>query len=77
MAELEPFELSQQELVDLDYGQKQDMLLIIAQKELELKAEFINVSGRYAEIKAELSALKHISQLIQSELKATQKGAGY
>jgi hypothetical protein len=50
------------------------MLLIIAQRELDLREEFVQVSGRYAEIKAELSALKHASQLIQSELKATQAG---
>jgi hypothetical protein len=58
----------------MDYGQKQNMLLIIAQRELDLREEFVQVSGRYAEIKAELSALKHASQLIQSELKATQAG---
>lgn len=72
MPELEPLKLSHQDLVDMDFGQKQDVLLIIAQRILDIKAEFIAVSGRYAEIKAELDALKQISSMLQSELKATQ-----
>lgn len=72
MAELEPLSLSPQEVVALDYGQKQDLLLMIAGRVLELKKEFVSISGRYAEIKAELDALKHVSSVIQSELKATQ-----
>ena len=72
MPELKPLDLSSQEMVALDYGQKQDVLLLITGRILELKNEFISVSGRYAEIKAELDALKHVSSVIQSELKATQ-----
>ena len=76
MAELEPLDLSPQEVVGLDYGQKQDLLLMIAGRILQLKKEFVQVSGRYAEIKAELDALKHVSSVIQSELKATQASGG-
>ena len=72
MAELTPLELSPQEVIALDIGQKQDLLLAIAGRIMQLKSEFIQVSGRYAEIKAELDALKHISSVLQSELKATQ-----
>jgi len=66
--------LTTHELISLDYGQKQDMLLIIGQKMLDLKTEYVKVSGRYAEIKAELDLLKHTKQVIQSDLKATQAG---
>ena len=70
MSELNPFDLTPQEVVALDYGGKQDMLLLIAGRILELKNEFVHVSGRYAEIKAELDALKHVSSVVQSALKA-------
>lgn len=64
--------LSPNELVALDYGKKQDLLLLIAGRLLELKTENIKVSGRYAEIKAEMDVLKHTASMIQSELKSTQ-----
>jgi hypothetical protein len=64
--------LSPQEMIAMDYGQKQDVLMLIAGRVLELKTEFVTISGRYAEIKAELDALKHVSSVIQSELKAEQ-----
>ena len=70
MSELNALNLSPHEVVALDYGAKQDLLLMIAGRVLELKQEFISVSGRYAEIKAELDVLKHVSSVIQSALKA-------
>jgi len=73
MNEFEPLSLTRQELIEMDYGQKQDMLLVIAQRVLDLKTEFVSVSGRYAEIKAELDALKHVASMLQSELRATQR----
>ena len=69
-----PLDLTPSEVVALDYGQKQDLLLIIGGRVLELKSEFVQVSGRYAEIKAELDALKHASSVVQSALKAEQGG---
>ena len=68
----DPLELTPADVVAMDYGQKQDLLLMIAGRILELKGEFVKVSGRYAEIKAEIDALKHVASMIQSELKATQ-----
>lgn len=65
-------DLSPQEVVSMDYGAKQDLLLLIGGRVLELKSEFVSVSGRYAEIKAELDALKHVSSVIQSAIKAEQ-----
>ena len=70
MSELKPLDLTPQEVVALDYGQKQDLLLMIAGRVLELKVELVPVSGRFAEIKAEMDALKHVSSIIQSALKA-------
>ena len=70
MSELNALNLSPVEVVALDYGAKRDLLLMIAGRVLELKQEFISVSGRYAEIKAELDALKHVSSVVQSALKA-------
>jgi len=72
MAELSPLDMTPAEVVALDYGQKQDLLLMIGGRVLELKSEFVQVSGRYAEIKAELDALKHASSVVQSALKAEQ-----
>ncbi len=72
----DPLDLSQTDLIALDYGQKQDMLLLIAQRMLDIKTELIRVAGRYAEIKAEIDMLKHAGQFIQSELKATQAAGG-
>ena len=71
-----PLDLSSTDLLALDYGQKQDMLLLIAQRMLDLKTDLIKVSGRYAEMKAEIDMLKHAGQFIQSELKATQVTGG-
>lgn len=68
--------LTAQELIALDYGQKQDYLLRIGQRMIDLKEEFIQVSGRYTEIKAELDLLKNIKQVLQSDLKATQASGG-
>jgi len=68
--------LTQSELVAMDYGQKQDYLLQIGQEMLDLKEEFVRVSGRYAEIKAHLDLLKNLKQVIQSDLKATQASGG-
>lgn len=67
-----PLALTPREVVALDYGQKQDLLLMIAGRILELKSELVAVSGRYAQIKAEVDALKHVASMIQSELKASQ-----
>jgi hypothetical protein len=67
-----PLDLTPSEVVAMDYGQKQDLLLMIGGRVLELKTEFVHVSGRYAEIKAELDALKHVSSVVQSALKAEQ-----
>ena len=70
MSELNALNLTPAEVVAMDYGQKQDLLMLIAGRVLELKTEFVSISGRYAEIKAELDALKHVSSVVQSALKA-------
>ena len=72
MPEMKPSDLSQTELLSLDYGQKQDTMLVIGQRMLDLRSEYVTISGRYAEIKAELDMLKHVKQILQSDLKATQ-----
>jgi len=64
---------SPEELIALDYGQKQDLLMMISGRILQLKTELIEVSSRYAALKTEIAALKDAGQFIQSELKATQK----
>ena len=70
MPDIKPLDMTPSEVVAMDYGQKQDLLMMIAGRTLELKSEFVKVSGRYAEIKAELDALKHVSSIVQSALKA-------
>jgi len=70
MRDKQPLDLTPSEVLAMDYGQKQDLLMMIAGRTLELKSEFVKVSGRYAEIRAELDALKHVSSVVQSALKA-------
>ncbi len=72
MHDKQPLDLTPSEVLAMDYGQKQDLLMMIAGRTLELKTEYVHVSGRYAEIKAELDALKHVSSVVQSALKAEQ-----
>ena len=62
--------LSDVDIVALDYSEKIEMLEKIAQMILSYQVEFAEVSGKYAVIKANLQVLKEVKSAIQSALKA-------
>ena len=72
----DPLALSPDEMLAMDYGQKQNLLLMIAGAILQRKTRLIEVSSEYQALKAELGALKDAGNFIQSEMKATQASGG-
>ncbi len=63
-------DLSQTEILSLDYDGKIKMLQQIAQEMLNFRMEYAKLSGREAEIRANLTVLKEVKSAIQSALKA-------
>lgn len=63
-------ELSDTSLVDLDYDGKVKLLESVACELLGLRLEFAQMSGRYAELRANLQVLKEIKSALQSAIKA-------
>lgn len=70
MPELDQQDLSQTEILSLDYEGKIALLEKIAQEMLSYKMEYAKISGREAEIRANLAVLKEVKSAIQSALKA-------
>lgn len=62
--------LSDVDILSLDYAGKITMLERVGQAILQFQLEFAQVSGRYAEIKANLEVLKQVKSAIQSALRA-------
>lgn len=58
------------DLLALDYDGKIKLLERVAAEILALKVEFAGVSGRYAEMRAELQVLKEVKSALQSALRA-------
>ena len=58
------------DVIALDYDMKIKLLERIAQEILNKRIEFARISGRYAELKAEIQILKEGKSAIQSALKA-------
>ena len=58
------------DLLSLDYDGKVKLLQQIAGEILALKMEFAKVSGRYAELRAQLQVLKEVKSALQSAIKA-------
>ena len=65
-------QLSDVDLLALDYDQKVKMLERVAKEILNYQVEFAQVSGRYAEIKANLEVLKQVKSALQSAIRAEQ-----
>lgn len=63
-------DLSQTEILSLDYGGKILLLQKIAQEMLNYRMEYAKLSGREAEIRANLTVLKEVKSAIQSAIKA-------
>lgn len=63
-------ELSGQEILQLDYDGKVRLLLAITQELLDLKVEYAQIAGRFAEIRANIQVLKEVKSALQSAIKA-------
>jgi len=62
--------LTDTDLLALDYGAKVQLLERITKQFLELRLEFAQVSGRYAELKANIQVLREIKSALQSAIRA-------
>ena len=69
-------ELSLVDILSLDYGGKIQLLERVGQEILNYQVEFAQVSGRYAEIKANLEVMKQLKSVLQSSLKAESPEGG-
>jgi hypothetical protein len=58
------------DLLSLDYDGKVKLLQQVAGEILALKMEFAKVSGRYAELRAEMQVLKEVKSALQSAIRA-------
>ena len=63
-------DLSDVDFLALDYDAKVKMLQRVAGEILSLKVEFARVSGRYAELRANLQVLKEVKSALQSAIRA-------
>ena len=58
------------DIIALDYDGKVKTLQAIADEILKLKVEFAKISGRYAELRAEIQVLKEVKSALQSAIRA-------
>jgi hypothetical protein len=70
-------QLSDTDILSLDYGGKVSMLEKVGQEILNTQIEFAGVAGRYAELKANLEVLKQVKSVLQSSIKAEKPSGGY
>ncbi len=69
-------DLSDLEIVSLDYDEKVKMLEAIVQDTLSFQVEFAEITGRYFELKAKILLYKQIGSQLQSAIKA-ERAVGY
>jgi len=62
------------DLLALDYDGKIKLLQQVAGEILSLKMEFAKVSGRHAELRAQLMVLKEVKSAMQSAIRAEANG---
>ena len=58
------------DLISLDYDGKVRLLERVAQELLNLRLEFASVSGRHAEMRANMTVLREVKSALQSAIKA-------
>lgn len=63
-------DLQDVDIVALDYDGKVKTLQAVAAEILRLKVEFAKISGRFAELRAELQVLKEVKSALQSAIRA-------
>jgi len=62
--------LSDTDLLALDYDGKIKLLERVAQEMLSLRLEYAQVSGRHAELRANIQVLREIKSAMQSAIRA-------
>ena len=62
--------LSDTDLLTLDYDGKVKLLEKVAQELLDLRLEFAQISGRNAELRANIEVLKQVKSALQSAIRA-------
>lgn len=62
--------LSQTDLLSLDYGGKVELLERVTQELLDLRLEFASISGKAAELRANIEVLKQVKSALQSAIRA-------
>lgn len=68
--QLNKSDLSQTDLLALDYDGKVTMLERVTQEMLDLRIEFAQVSGKHAELRANIEVLKQVKSALQSAIRA-------
>ena len=63
-------ELSDVDLLSLDYDGKVKLLEAITRELLNLRLEFAQISGRNAELRANIEVLKQVKSALQSSIRA-------
>jgi len=63
-------ELSDVDLLALDYDAKVKLLEQVTREMLALRLEYATVSGRHAELRANLQVLREVKSALQSAIKA-------
>lgn len=62
--------LSDVDLLQLDYAEKVKLLECIVKELLTMRLEFATISGRYAELRANIQVLKEVKSALQSAIRA-------
>ena len=63
-------ELEKADILALDYDQKIKLLEKVAQEMLNKRIEFARISGRHAELRADIQVLLQVKSALQSAIKA-------
>ena len=63
-------ELEKTDILSLDYDQKIKLLEQVAQEILNCRLEFARISGRHAELRANIQVLLQVKSALQSAIKA-------
>lgn len=63
-------DLTDVDLLALDYDAKVKVLQMVAQELLDLRLEVAQVSGRYAELRANIQVLREVKSALQSAIRA-------
>ena len=69
MSEIKP-EYNAGDILALDYDSKVKMLENIVRELLELRVEFATISGKYAELRANITVLSQVKSALQSAIRA-------